>query len=381
MKERRAVTTTCRAALFTFLFSLAPGVGLGATPATVRVGFFSTSLPLTVAQAKGYFLEEGIAVSTFQVRSSVQMFQRVRDDLMDVAFSSPDNPVNYRLNPHNAVGVVLDVTMLLGTDYGLGLALFARPGFPSAASLRGARIGVDAPDSGYAYVLYAILAMSGLQRGIDYQVVVIGGTPIRLAALRAGTIDATLLNSDSAVRAAAEGMIPLGSVAEIGSPYLGGVASAPRSWLQANPAVAVGFIRAYFRAQRWVMDPANRDEAIQLLVRPGTTTQIAEQIYDQLLGATGLVPDARFDRKGLLAVLRLRDRFGGFEQEQNLAYLDTPASGLFDLSYYRRATNDATADDVVGPESNPLYVKDWAEIHDPLAGHASHGHDTDGEFE
>lgn len=369
------------AALLTLLLALAPGAGLAASPTTVRVGFFSTSLPLTVAQAKGYFLEEGIAIGTFQVRSSVQMFQRIRDGLMDVAFSSPDNPINYRLNPHNAVGELLDVTMLLGTDYGLGLGVFSRPELPTVESLRGRRIGVDAPDSGYAYVLYAILGQHGLQRGVDYQVVIVGGTPLRLAALRAGTIDATLLNSDSVVRAGNEGMHSLGTVEEVASPYLGGVAVARESWLRANPAVAVGFLRAYCRAQAWAMDPSNRAEAIALLTNPATPPAVAGQIYDLLLGPTGLVRDARLDRKGLMAVIRLRDQFGGFEEEQNLAFLDTPASGLFDLGYYRRATNGAFADDVVGPESNPLHVKTWAETHDPPAGHAAHGHDADGELE
>ncbi len=354
-------------------------------PATVRVGFFSTSLPLMAAEAKGFFAEENIALSTFQVRSSVQMFQRVRDGLMDVAISSPDNPVNYRLNPHNAVGVALDVTMLFGADRGLQLSVVGRAGFADFESLRGARVGVDAPDSGFAYVLYDILARHGLVRGVDYGVVVVGGTPIRLAALRASAIDATLLNADSVVRARDEGMNVLGTVSEVASPYLGTVASARASWLAAHPDVAVGFVRAYWRGHVWAMDPANRDEAIALLrTLPNTSAALAEQIWSQLdEDPTGLIPDARLDRKGLLEVIRLRDRYGGFETELNLAWLDTPASGLFDLWSWQRATNAATADDVVGLEGNPLYERTWPVTHDPalLGGHDGHGHDADGDLE
>lgn len=356
-----------------------------AQPATVRVGYFSTSLPLMAAQAKGFFAEENIALSTFQVRSSVQMFQRVRDELMDVAFSSPDNPVNYRLNPHNAVGQALDVTMLFGADRGLQLSLVSRASFPDFESLRGRRIGVDAPDSGFAYVLYAILAQHGLARGVDYEVVVVGGTPLRLRALRAATIDATLLNADSVVRARDLGMNVLAPVSDVASPYLGTVASARASWLAAHPDVAVGFVRAYCRGHAWAMDSANHDEAVAMLMTlPDTPAPLAEQIYAQLVAdPTGLIPGARLDRKGLLNVIRLRDAFGGFETDQNLRWLDTPASGLFDLSYYRRATNSATADDVAGPESDPIYAKTWPESHDPalLAGHDAHGHDKDGDLE
>ena len=356
------------------------------TPTTVHVGYFSTSLPLMAAQAKGYFADEGIAISTFQVRSSVQMFQRVRDGLMDVAFSSPDNPVNYSLNPHNAVGQLLDVTMILGTDLGLQLSVVARSGFSSVESLRGKKIGVDAPDSGFAYVLYTILAQHGLSRqNGDYSLVIVGGTPLRLAALRAGTIDATLLNSDSVVRARNENMNILAPVSDVATPYLGGVASASRAWLAANPGVAVGFVRAYVRGQAWAMDPANHDEAIAMLqTLPNTSPTVAEQIYAQInQDPTGLIANARLDRKGLLNVIRLRDASGGFESVQNLRLLDTPASGLFDLSYWRAATNSATADDVVGLDSDPIYQKTWPEYHDPalLAGHDAHGHGNDAELQ
>jgi len=244
---------------------LAPDAGAQAAPATVRVGYFSTSLPLMAAQSNGYFADENIALGTFQVRSSVQMFQRVRDRLMDVAISSPDNPVNYRLNAHNAVGEPLDVTMLFGGDLGLQLSLVSRAPFPSFDDLRGKRIGVDAPDSGFAYVLYEILRQHGLETPRDYTLVIVGGTPLRLNALRAGTIDATLLNADSVVRARNEGMNVLAPVSDVASPYLGTVASVRESWLAANPGVAVGFVRAYRRGQAWALDPANHDAAIAML--------------------------------------------------------------------------------------------------------------------
>jgi len=72
-----------------------------------------------------------------------------------------------------------------------------------------------------------------------------------------------------------------------------------------------------------------------------------------------------------------------FGRDQNLRWLDTPASGLFDLSFYRRATNSATADDVTGPASNPVHDKTWLENHDPilLGGRNAHGHDSDGDLE
>ena len=81
----------------------------------------------------------------------------------DVGLSSADNPVNYRFNPHNAVGSAIDVQIIFGTDWGLDLSLVAREGFKTVESLRGQSIAVDALDSGYAYVLYKILRARGME--------------------------------------------------------------------------------------------------------------------------------------------------------------------------------------------------------------------------
>jgi ABC-type nitrate/sulfonate/bicarbonate transport system substrate-binding protein len=304
-------------------------------PDTVRVGFFSNSLPMLAAQANEFFEHENLTVATFQVSSSVQMFQCLRDGQLDIALSSADNPLNYRMNSTSALGAPLDAEMLLGTDLGLDLSLVSQPQDTSIASLAGKRIGVDSPSSGYAFVLYQMLAANGLPPG-SYQVVVVGGTPLRYQALLAGTIDATLLNSDSYLRAIDAGMNALAPVSTVAVPYLGGVASARQSWIDANGDLAVRFIRAYIRGQEWSLDPANHADAIALLeTLPDTSAALAEQIYAMLFDPTGLLPDAALSRDGLASVIALRAKWNGFQQP-DVGTEVTRASGLYDLSY--RAT-------------------------------------------
>lgn len=312
----------------------------GFSPASVRLGFFSTNLPLQAAFKQGYFTQERLTVTTQQVTTSTSLFQSVAANTLDVALSSADNIVNYRLNSNNPVNNnagTLDVQMLFGDHLGLGLALVAQPG-ETVASLRGKKCGVDAPDSGFAYVLYELLKRQGLTRGVDYTVLPAGGTPVRLNALRARTIDCTLLNADSVVRARAEGFAVLGSVNDVASPYLGGVGAARESWVRANPGVAVRFIRAYLRGVLWVRDPAHQDDAVALLTNAGTPVGLARQIYDAAVSdPTGLIPDSEVDVAGLRNVLKLRESFGGFEQPQNLRFLASRASGLYNLRFLKRA--------------------------------------------
>ncbi len=310
------------------------------TAAAVRLGFFSTNLPLQAAFAQGYFADENLTVTTQQITTSIAMFKSIAANTMDIALTSADNPLNYRLNTNNLVNNnagTLDVQMIFGDHLGLGLALVAQPG-STFESLRGKKCGVNAPDSGFAYVLYKMLQRNGLARDVDYTVAPAGGTPIRLNALRAKTIDCTLLNADSVVRAKEEGFAVLATIDDVASQYLGGVGAARESWLKANPDVAIRFIRAYVRGVAWVENADNRTAATALLSNANTTVGLAEKIYDAAIGdPTGIIPQGKFDVRGLRNVIRIRSAFNGFEQPQNLRLLASPESGIYDLSYYRQA--------------------------------------------
>lgn len=313
------------------------------TPATVRVGVFTRTLAQLAAQSKGFFAQQNLTVEYLQVTSSQQQFQSLSNNEYDAVLTSPDNVANYRLNANNPLGMRLDVQMFFGSDYGTNLALVSTPGITSVEQLRGKTVAVDSATSGFAYVLYEILRQHGLERDVDYTVVTAGGTLNRYGALLAGQFDATLLNGGFDIRATNIGYNLLGSVSDVANPYLGAVGAAREGWLQANPDVAVRFTHAFYDAVQWSFDPANREEAIQLLMtQPNTSRALAEQIYEsQLQPGVGLIPDASIVRKGLYNVLKLREEYGGFDQPQNLHYLATPASGLYDLSYYRQALKDA----------------------------------------
>lgn len=313
-----------------------------AQAAHLRIGVFNQTLTALAAQSQGFLAEQDLTVEYLQVSSSTQQFQYLRDGQYDLIHSAPDNTVNYRLNDSNALGGAFDVQAFMGLDEGQNLALATRPGIGSIADLRGKTIAVDAPDSGFAYVLYEMLRRHGLERGTDYQLAIAGGNPLRYEALLAGEFDATLLNAGFETRAADAGFPILQTVQQVASPYLGSVASGREAWLKRNRGVVVRLIRAYRKANRWAFDPRNREAAIALLMsRPNTTRSLAERLYElQLQRGVGILRDLRIDRAGLLTNLELRERFDGFDRPHNLRYLASPASGLYDGSYLRQARRE-----------------------------------------
>jgi ABC-type nitrate/sulfonate/bicarbonate transport system substrate-binding protein len=140
---------------------------------------------------------------------------------LDAVFTSPDNVLAYRFLPSNPLHELLDVEIVAGLDRGLGLCVGARPGIMGASELSGTRFGVDVPNSGFAFVGYELLARHGVPRD-SYEVVTLGSTPKRAAALLTDGCDATVLNAGNELRARTNGCALLASATELG-PYLGTV--------------------------------------------------------------------------------------------------------------------------------------------------------------
>lgn len=308
-----------------------------ADPAVVRVAAPYVSLPVQVALAQGFFKAENLKVESTQFAGSRQGFQMLNEGKLDLLLTSADNPLNYRLNPHNAIGQLMDVQILFGHDRGFGLALVAQKDIKTTDGLRGKRVGVDVPDSGFAMTAFKMLQVHGLTQGKDYEVVSAGAFPLRLQALREGKVEATILNGDSLVRAQAEGFSVLVELSDVASPYMGGTGVARQKWIKENPDRVVRFIRAFYRAVRWVKDPKNRDAAIASLTDASTSPELAARIYRISVDPNGLAQDAALSVPGLRKVMELRQEYGGFEAPQDLDFLSSPKSGLYDSSYYERA--------------------------------------------
>lgn len=302
----------------------------------IQMGAFYRSLPMLAAEQRGFYESEDLEVEFGQVKSSTQQFQYLNDGQYDVVQTSPDNTANYRYNRHNPIDEQVDGKGFMGMDYGMLLIVVAGPEFESVSDLDGQTVSVDATDSGFAYVLYKILANHGLVRDQDYSVVSTGGVYDRYIAMVEENADfaATLMSGGFETRAANRGYNLLDSVYDIADPYLGVWAAAKSDWLKSNRDLALDFVTAYKKATEWVFNPDNRDGCLEMLTNiPNTSDELAEQLYEvQLRPGVGNVPDADIDPRGVRNVLALRQEFGGFESDHDIDALVEPGSDLIDFS-------------------------------------------------
>jgi ABC-type nitrate/sulfonate/bicarbonate transport system substrate-binding protein len=123
----------------------------------------------------------------------------------------------------------------------------------------------------------------------------------------------------------------MGAVVDTIGPYLGTVPYVLRSWASANTDTLVGYLAGCIEGLRWVLDPANKADAIKLAgERLNVPADIATEIHTAATDPVrGLAKDAAFDLEGFRTVLKLRADFEG--------RTPAPLEKYFDLSFHRRA--------------------------------------------
>jgi ABC-type nitrate/sulfonate/bicarbonate transport system substrate-binding protein len=287
-----------------------------------------TNYSIFAAQQKGFFTKQGLSIELINTPSSDVQRERLARGEVQIVETAVDN----------AVAMVerakVDVVIVTGGDNGYN-RIFVQPEIASYAALRGKTVVVDAPDTAYALLLYRALKNAGLDKG-DYKVNPVGGSTQRLEAMTKDRANAAaaVLNAPTTFRAAAAGLKDMGSATAAVGAYQAIGTVAMRSWAQANADTLQRYIRAIVEGGRWVLDPANRTEATQLLVdRLQLAPDIAAKSYALAIAALdGMARDAKFDPEGFRNVLQLRAEFEG-----GGGGAPPPIARYYDPSYYNKA--------------------------------------------
>ena len=289
--------------------------------------------PSFIARDKGFFERNGIRVTLQFTPSSVAQMTGLAEGKFDIAITAVDNIVAYVEGQGEApIGPQPEFFAFMGSDSGF-LSLVVAPDIKSFSDLKGKTLSVDARTTGYAFVLFEMLARNGLKEG-DYSIERVGGTAQRWNALRDKKQSGTLLSAPFNLLAQEQHFIELAKATKVIGPYQGNVAATRRSWAKQNKSSVIAFIRGYVQAIDWLYDKTNREEAVRILEKnvPEISSGLAEQSYDGLLSAQeGFSRKAQVNFEGLRTVLALRSHYA--EPQKKLA---DPLK-YYDPSYYDSA--------------------------------------------
>jgi NitT/TauT family transport system substrate-binding protein len=222
-----------------------------------QVSITALSWPFWAAEHLGSFEQQGLALDLSILGSAPTLSAAVVSGSVDVGNAAMD--VHIRSVERGAD------TIYFMTEFGTPIyALLARPDVASYADLRGQTIIVDSPTGITAYLTRRMLATAGLGPN-DYNFIFVGATPDRLAALVAGGGAATILLQPFDFAGERQGYRRLGNSNEVVRNYEFSGYTARRDWLARNEDTVARYIRAYLAGQRWLYDPANKEDAIQTL--------------------------------------------------------------------------------------------------------------------
>jgi ABC-type nitrate/sulfonate/bicarbonate transport system substrate-binding protein len=285
-------------------------------PDTIELIAFpgAPNLPIFVAQDKGFFEAAGVRVNLTTTPNSAYQAENLVAGRFQIAGTAFDNVVAYQ-EGQGAVALQRqpDLFAFMGATQ-IELAFVVAPDIASYADLKGRSLALDALSTGFAFVLYEMLARGGgLARG-DYELVPVGATPQRWESVKAGTHAGTLTIEPFTSIARNQGFRVLDTSSRLFASYQGGSFAASRQWAAAHPDAIKGFIRGYLAGLDWTLAPGNRQEATAILLgrMPEIKPAVAGAVMDSLLSPrSGLTPNGAILTDGVRAVLDLRSRYGG----------------------------------------------------------------------
>jgi NitT/TauT family transport system substrate-binding protein len=232
-----------------------------------------TNFPiLETAKQKGFFQKEALNVSAVYMRGGIDIKALLTGDA-DFGTGSTTAVTAF------VAGAPLRVIMSLNAYVDQGL--YAQPKYRSLAQLKGQSIGSLNPGGLVDTLLRRILIQGGLQPERDVVILNMGGTPERYAALKSGTIAASMLSAPHSLRAEKDGFTKLAATRDyVNVSGTGLVVHADQ--MKKRPAMMKRFMRATLRAMNYIRE--NPTETTQMIVREfGMDQEVAALAYKQLL--------------------------------------------------------------------------------------------------
>jgi NitT/TauT family transport system substrate-binding protein len=247
-----------------------------APPEKVVVSYPSKSITnfpiLETAQRRGFFQKENLSANVVYMRGGIDIKALLTGDA-DFGTGSTTAVTAF------VAGAPLRIVMSMNSY--VDQALYAQPKYRNLAQLKGQSIGSLNPGGLVDTLLRKMIAQNGLSPERDFILLNMGGTPERYAALKAGTLAASMLSAPHSLRAEKEGFTKIAVTRDyVDVPGTAMVVHADK--IKKQPQMVKRFLRASLRAMSYIRE--NRADTTQMIVREfGMDQEIAALAYKQLL--------------------------------------------------------------------------------------------------
>lgn len=213
-------------------------------------------LPLTIADRKGFFKEEGLDVTIDEFGGGSTSLQALIGGSVDVVTGAYEHTILMQAKKRDIVAVI-------ELDRFPGLALVVQKKesskYKSVRDLKGAKIGVTAPGSSSNFFVNFLLEQNGLTPN-DVSFVGVGGGATAIAQMKHGEIDAmanvdpviTKLEGDGDAITLVDTRNERNSLEIFGGQDPGGVVYMTTDFVNRNPITVQKVTNAFYKALKWL---------------------------------------------------------------------------------------------------------------------------------
>ncbi|MDB5811612.1 MAG: transporter substrate-binding protein [Betaproteobacteria bacterium] len=292
-------------------------------------------LPLTIAERRGFFKDEGLTVEIVDFPGGAKALQAMVGSSADIVSGAYEHTINMQAKGINIVGIALE-----GRYSGIVLGVHKNKvtQYKTPKDMKGWKIGVTAPGSSTNMMVSSLLAKDHLPPDA-VSIIGVGATAGAVAAMRKGEIDG-ISNLDPVIaRLEASGdIIPVidtrtakGMKEVYGGAYHAGCIYAPAEWLKKYPNTAQAVVNAIVRADLWLQTA--RPEDVVKTVPPEYYGDDPTMYKVALLkNMEGYSPDGLFSMDGAKNVYKV---LNSFEPSVQAAKIDLTKT--FDNSFAQKA--------------------------------------------
>jgi NitT/TauT family transport system substrate-binding protein len=247
-------------------------------------------LPLSVAERKGYFKDEGLEVEIPDFAGGAKALQALVGGSVDMVSGAYEHTINMVAKKQPVKAVVLQAKF---SSIVLLMSKERAAKYRSPKDLKGLKIGVTAPGSSTNIFVNNLLAKDGLKPS-DVSIVGVGTGSGAFAALDKGEIDAlsnldpviTQLESTGKFVAVADSRTEKGMKEIYGGDYHASVIYATEEFIRKNPNTVQAVVNAMVRADRWIAK-ASPQEIVDLMpaeYKAGNPSLYKEGLLKNMIG-------------------------------------------------------------------------------------------------
>jgi NitT/TauT family transport system substrate-binding protein len=309
------------------------GLGFGAVEVRaadeIKLGVLSTAgdhWPRWIAWEQGYFKEQNLEVREFQTDSIAKAVQALSANSTDLMF------------PANTEGLITAMAQgapmrIVAGNFTKALYdLIAGSKYKKVEDLKGGTMGVINLESGSTVLLQKILLAHGLKYPGDYDLLTVGGTPARYAAVKKGAVAAAMVTIPTSYEAKEDGLNVVANIASYLPDYQFTVIAGHTKWMEGHKDQTIRFLIAMIKAMRFLNSPKNKEASIQAMIKHFKIgRKHAEMAYKEVVeDLRPLRNDAAPSIPGINTVINLQVENKGLDKPY-------PATMFIDDSYRQQA--------------------------------------------